>query len=128
MRRTVFTKPDGVVRRFGGACIAMNALRETGSTVLRVMEGLRAAKAELNAGIPKRRGLQLLQVYDETEYIHSSIGLVTENLWEGGFLTLIVLLVFLRSLRPTVVIGVSIIVSFIGMFLMMYLLGLTFQS
>jgi HAE1 family hydrophobic/amphiphilic exporter-1 len=120
-----FKKPDGVVRRFGGACIAINALRETGSNVLNVMDGLRTANAELNAGVLKSRGLDLLLVYDETEYIHSSIGLVTENLWEGGFLTLIVLLVFLRSLRPTLVIGVAIVVSFIGMFLMMYLMGRT---
>jgi HAE1 family hydrophobic/amphiphilic exporter-1 len=123
--RLGFKKPDGVVRRFGGACIAINALRETGSNVLRVTEGLQVATAEMNAGVLKSRGLQLLQVYDETEYIHSSIGLVTENLWEGGFLTLIILLVFLRSLRPTIVIGIAIVVSFIGMFLMMYLFGRT---
>lgn len=118
-------KPDGFVRRFGTSSIAINALRETGSNVLDVMQGLREANAELNAGILKQRGLELTQVYDETEYIHASIGFVTDNVVEGGVLTFIALLLFLRSVQSTVVIFVSILVSFVGMFLMMFLMGRT---
>ncbi len=118
-----YKKPDGVVRRFGTSVIAVNVMRETGSNVLDVTEGLRQATAELNAGILKQRGLEITQVYDETEYIHSSIGLVRENIIYGGLLTVVVLLIFLRSLRSTLVIFLAIAVSFIGMFLIMYLLG-----
>ncbi len=116
-------KPDGFVRRFGTSVIAVNVQRETGSNILDVMEGIRQANRELNAGVLKQRGLELVQVYDETEYIHSSINLVRDNLIEGAVLTFIVLVLFLRSLRSTVVVFLSILVSFIGMFLVMYLLG-----
>ena len=42
-------------------------------------------------------GLELEQVYDETEYIKSSIGLVRQNVVVGGILAVMVLLLFLRS-------------------------------
>lgn len=116
-------KPDGLVQRFGTSVIAINVLRETGSNVLKVTEGLKKVMAGLNEGVLHDRGMYLAQVYDETEYIYSSIDLVRENLLEGGVLTLIALLIFLRSLRSSLVIFVAIIVSVVGMFLMMSLMG-----
>ncbi len=91
-----YKKPDGLVRRFGESSIAVNAARETGANVLDVMDGLRATNRELNETILHQRGLQLTQVYDETEYIYSSINLVQENIFLGGALTMIVLMAFLH--------------------------------
>ncbi len=91
-----YKKADGLVRRFGESSIAVNALRETGANVLDAMQGLQRVKDELNAGLLKRKGLQLTQVYDETEYIYSSVNLVQENIFIGGALTMIVLMVFLH--------------------------------
>src|SRR5690606_30587692 len=59
-------KPDGFVRRYGINAIAINAVRDTGANVFDVMEGLRKATEELNAGVLADRGLVLSQVYDET--------------------------------------------------------------
>ncbi|MEZ6135530.1 MAG: efflux RND transporter permease subunit [Pirellulaceae bacterium] len=91
-----YKKADGLVRRFGESSIAVNALRETGANVLDAMDGLKAVNQELNDGLLKRRGLQLTQVYDETEYIYSSVNLVQQNIFIGGALTMIVLMVFLH--------------------------------
>lgn len=91
-----YKKPDGVVRRFGDSSIACNALRQTGANVLDVMDGLREAVDELNREILRPRGLQLLQVYDETEYIYASVGLVNQNIIIGGTLTMLVLMLFLH--------------------------------
>lgn len=121
--RLGYKKPDGMVRRFNTSVIAVNASRETGANVLNVMEGLTAATRELNEGVLKSRGLELRQVYDETEYIHSSISLVNDNIVEGAVLTFITLMVFLRSVRSSVVIFLSIAVSIIGMFLLLSLMG-----
>jgi HAE1 family hydrophobic/amphiphilic exporter-1 len=121
--RIGYKKPDGVVRRFGTEVLAVNCLRETGSNLLTMMEGLREVTRQLNKGLLERRGLMLTQVYDETEYIYSSISLVGDNLVEGGVLTFIALLMFLRSFRSSLVIFISIGVSFIGMFLVLRLLG-----
>lgn len=91
-----FKKPDGLVRRFGESSIAINAQRQTGANVLDVMEGLREVNEELNAKILSDRGLTLTQVYDETDYIYSSVDLVQQNLFIGGALTMIVLMSFLH--------------------------------
>jgi HAE1 family hydrophobic/amphiphilic exporter-1 len=91
-----FKKPDGLVRRFGASSIAVNCIRESGANVLDVMDGLRKTTAELNELLLFRQGLELIQVYDETEYIYSAIDLVTDNIFVGGALTTIVLMLFLH--------------------------------
>ncbi|MBN1343899.1 MAG: efflux RND transporter permease subunit [Phycisphaerae bacterium] len=121
--RPGYKKPDGLVRRFGDTAIAMNCQRETGANVLDVMTGLREAVNELNDGILKQRGLQITQVYDETDYIYSAVGLVKNNIILAGFLTVAVLLLFLRSGRSTIVIGLAIPTCIIGTFLVLNSLG-----
>lgn len=94
--RLGFKKPDGVVSRFGESNIAVNCVRETGANVLDTMVGLREAADDLNRNVLERRGLQLTQVYDETEYIYSAVELVQNNIFIGGALTMIVLMLFLH--------------------------------
>ena len=91
-----YRKPDGIVRRFGESSIAVNCIRETGANVLDVMDGLREMRAEIDEHILKPKGLQLVQVYDETEYIYSALDLVQQNIFIGGALTMIVLMLFLH--------------------------------
>jgi hydrophobic/amphiphilic exporter-1 (mainly G- bacteria), HAE1 family len=121
--RESFKKPDGFVRRFGMSNIAVNVQRETGANVLDVMKGLQVVNQRLNDELLKEKGLTLTQVYDETEYIHSAVGLVTQNILVGGLLTVAVLLLFLRSARSTLVIGLAIPTSIVGTFLMLHLMG-----
>lgn len=94
--RLGYKKPDGLVRRFGESSIAVNCVRETGANVLDIMDGLREAATDLDENILKPRGLQLVQVYDETEYIYSAVELVQQNIFIGGALTMIVLMLFLH--------------------------------
>jgi len=121
--RIGYKKPDAYVRNFGTSAIAINAVRETGANVLEVMEGLREARIELMEGLLARRGLQLEQVYDETEYIYSAVGLVNQNILIGGSLTILVLLLFLRSPRSTLVVALAIPTSIVGTFLLLQLMG-----
>lgn len=123
--RLGYKKPDGLVHRYGTSVIAINAQRETGANVLEVMKGLRETVQKLNETILSQRGLELTQVYDETEYIYSAINVVDEDILQGTVLTLIVLLVFLRSLKSSLVVLLAIGTSVIGMFLMLGLLGRT---
>jgi hydrophobic/amphiphilic exporter-1 (mainly G- bacteria), HAE1 family len=121
--REGFKKPTAVVKNFGTTCLAINCVRETGANVLDVMEGLREVNADLNRDLLKREGLELIQVYDQTDYIYSAVNLVNQNIVVGGILTIAVLLLFLRSGRSTVVIALAIPTSLIGTFLMLNLMG-----
>ena len=116
-------KPLALVRRFGTSNIAVNCQRETGANVLQVMRQLREITREMNEGILKKHGLVLTQVYDETDYINSAIHLVRWNIVIGGALTVLVLLVFLRSLRSTLIITLAIPTSIVGTFLLLNMMG-----
>jgi hydrophobic/amphiphilic exporter-1 (mainly G- bacteria), HAE1 family len=91
-----YKKEDSVSRRYGLSSNGLGVSRASDANVLEVMEGIKAATKELNEGILATRGLELYQYYDETEYIHSAIGLVQQNIFIGGALTIIVLLLFLH--------------------------------
>jgi HAE1 family hydrophobic/amphiphilic exporter-1 len=125
------TKHRGFVRAFGAPCIAMNCIRQSGANVVDVMEELRERLDEVRAEILPRLDaevgphLRLRQVYDETTYITSSIGLVTSNLWFGGAIAAVVLLLFLRSFVMTGVIALAIPISVVGTFLVLLGLGRT---
>ena len=68
-------------------------------------------------------GLYLTQVYDETVYINSSIDLVQQNIFVGGTLAALMLLLFLRSASATLVVSLAIPISVIGAFVAMAALG-----
>jgi HAE1 family hydrophobic/amphiphilic exporter-1 len=112
-----------VVRHEGTTTIVMNAVREPGTNVLVVMNRIRDALAELNGGILKDRKLKVEQVYDETNYIYSAIKLVKDNIYLGGSLAVIVLILFLRNFASTLIVAVAIPISAIGTFIIMTLMG-----
>lgn len=118
-----FRDATAAIRTNGDNSIAMSATRETGANVIETMKGLRAAVDELNGYELPRAGLSMQQLYDETVYIDSAIDLVTQNIWIGGIMAAIILMIFLRSVRATVVIALAIPVSVIASFVAMAALG-----
>ncbi len=120
-----YKEPQARIRYLGEPAIALNAQRESGANVIEVMEGIRDAVAELTAeaGPIPRADLTLKQVYDETDYIESSIRLVQTNILIGGALAAAMLLLFLRSGRATLVVSLAIPVSVVGSFVAMAALG-----
>jgi hydrophobic/amphiphilic exporter-1 (mainly G- bacteria), HAE1 family len=116
-------EPRARIRNLGDPSLAVRATRETGANVIETMEGLRNTVAELTAGPIADAGLQLSQVYDETIYIDSAIELVQQNIYVGGALAALMLLLFLRSWRATLVVALAIPVSVIGSFVAMAALG-----
>ena len=101
----------------GVRSIAVNAHREIGVNVLTVMEGLKAAATDLAEGPLARAGLVFKQAYDETTYIDRSIEMVRNNLGLGVLLAIVVLWLFLRRFRATLLVAVAIPVSLFAAFL-----------
>ncbi len=121
--RVGYKEPQARLRHLGEPMIAMNAVRETGANVIETMEGIRGAVAELNRTQMPGQQLTITQVYDETTYIKSSIDLVQSNIMVGGTLAAIILLLFLRSARATLVVSIAIPVSVVGTFVAMAAFG-----
>ena len=118
-----YKDPTASIRASGHPALVFNVLRDTGANVIEVMGRVRTKVAELNRTVLNPAGLHADQVYDETDYIHSAIALVTQNIWVGGVLAALILLLFLRSPRATLVISLAIPVSVIGSFVAMAALG-----
>ena len=113
-------------RRLNGSdAVIINALREQNSNVVETMANFRTEVDRLNREVLGPRGLDLAIVYDETKYISSAIDLVQQNIWVGGILALSILMLFLRSFLPTLIIFIAIPVSVIGTFVAIAGLGLS---
>jgi len=118
-----YKDPTANIRFIGSSAIAFNAVREPGANVIATMEGIKEAIAELNRDYLPQNGLRVDQVYDETVYIDASIDLVTTNIWFGGLLAAMILMIFLRSPRATLVVSLAIPISVIGSFVAMAAMG-----
>ena len=118
-----YEKLDVVVRHEGSPTIVMNVVREPGSNVLVIMNRLKEVLKDLNESVLKDRKLMIRQVYDETGYIYSAIDLVRQNIFLGGILAVVVLILFLRSIASTFIVSLAIPISVIATFLIMTLLG-----
>ena len=70
-------------------------------------------------------GLHFTTIYSQGDYIHIIIGSVLQNLLMGAALAIIILLLFLRDIKPTVIVAVSIPVSVVFAIVMMYFSGIT---
>ena len=118
-----FAERQATSRYMGRQGMSLSATRDTGTNVIETMKGVRQAVEELNEGPLPDAGLVLSQVYDETVYIDSAINLVRQNIWVGGTLAALVLLLFLRSGAATLIVTLAIPVSVIGSFVAMAAMG-----
>lgn len=116
---------DSFVITKGELSIAVNAQRETGVNVLQVMRGLQEAVEELAEGPLAQANLTIEQVYDETTYIDRSIQMLASNLGIGILLAVAILWWFLRRLRTTLVVAVSIPVCLLTSFIVLEITGRT---
>jgi HAE1 family hydrophobic/amphiphilic exporter-1 len=120
-----YKDPTSRLRYKGQPGLAFNVVREAGANVISVMEEIRTTLAELDEGPISAAGLNMQQVYDETIYIEGAISLVTQNIWIGGALAALILMLFLRSPRATLVVSLSIPVSIVATFVVMAITGRT---
>ena len=103
--------------------LSIGVTKTPGANLFEVMKQVKIVRDELNTGVLKKQNVYLYQTVDSTVYVESALGLVKKNILLGGTFTLLALLVFLRSLRTTLVVVIAIPVSIMGTFLMLGLMG-----
>lgn len=129
-------KQRGFVRALGHPSIAINVIRKADANVVKVMEQVRIALDDVRVSVlpniggivdgrPVGPDLRMRQVYDETTYITSAMNLVQQNLFLGGAIAAAVLLIFLRGIRPTIIVLIAIPVSVMCTFLVMWAMNRT---
>jgi multidrug efflux pump len=110
----------------GQPAVLVILFRQPGANIIETVDSVKAAVPQLMAAMP--RDMDLLIANDRTTTIRSSLN-VTEStlLIAVGLVTLVVFL-FLRSPRATIIPAVAVPVSIIGTFGAMYLLGYSLDN
>jgi len=121
--RKGFAKQEAIVLQNGDNGIALGARPEAGVNILEMTDQLEETVNWLNEEKLHGKDLHLEWVYDQRFYIRSAISLIKQNIMFGGLLAAAVLLTFLRSVRATLVVGLSIPISIIGTFILLDMMG-----
>lgn len=114
---------SGNYTRFNGErCLGISIYKENKYNTVKVVEGVRTRLEELRRSMP---GYEFHVVSDQGQFIHAAIGEVKNSALLGIALAVIVLYVFLRRLNTTLIVSISIPVSIVATFNLMYFNGLT---
>ncbi|HXM29844.1 MAG TPA: efflux RND transporter permease subunit [Chthoniobacterales bacterium] len=114
---------DSDVRFSGNTATFMGIFVLPTANALDVIKSVRAALPEIQKQLPT--GMELDIPYDSTEYISSAIHDVTETLIETLCIVVIVIFLFMGSLRAVIAPVLAIPVSLIGAIFLMLLFGFT---
>jgi len=118
-----YQKLTAAMLHMGKEGIAIGVKPEPGANILELTDRLEAVVNQLNAEKLAAERIKLEWVYDQRPYIRGAIRLVRQNIFIGGTLAVIVLLIFLRSFISTFVVATAIPISIIGTFIFMNLMG-----
>ncbi|WP_271407929.1 efflux RND transporter permease subunit [Pseudomonas sp. Q1-7] len=115
-----------IVRFNGRAAVSLGLVKQATANPLEISDGLEAALPELRALLPE--GMQMTIANDSSLFIRESIDNVYTTIWEAVVLVILIIFLFLRSLRATLIPLVTIPVSLIGAFSLMALLGFSINT
>ncbi|SDT83776.1 efflux RND transporter permease subunit [Desulfobacula phenolica] len=118
-----YKKEAASVLTNGVQVIVVGVKKEKGANVLSMTDAVEKAVINLNSTILADSNLNLEIVYDQRPYINTATDLVKRNIVIGSLLAIGVLLLFLRSVRTTLITGIAIPISAIGCFIFLWLLG-----
>jgi len=118
-----YSKRQSTVIHNGKGGIAVGIKPEPGTNILEMTERVEEVVKWLNAEKLAPQDISFEWVYDQRRYINAAIDLIKQNILIGGMLAVCVLLVFLRSVRSTLVVATSIPISIVGTFIFMKAMG-----
>ncbi|WP_083457671.1 efflux RND transporter permease subunit [Sandaracinus amylolyticus] len=116
-------QPESSATIDGESVVVLSIRKQSGANTVAVIDALRGRIAEIQRDIPPSYRLEIVR--DESEFIRNSIHAVQEHLIVGGFLAALVVLLFLRNGRSTVITALAIPTSIIATFALIAALGLT---
>ena len=106
--------------------IILNVQRQPGANVIATVDAIKERLPELQASLPANISLTVLS--DRTTGIRASVEHVQIELVLAVVLVVLVIFAFLHSLRATIIASLSVPISLIGTFGVMYLLGYSLNN
>ncbi|MBB5063374.1 efflux RND transporter permease subunit [Granulicella mallensis] len=110
----------------GKRAIVLIVFRQPGANIIDTVDRIDAQMPSLQATIP--RGITITKVLDRTTTIRASVDDVEQTLILSVCLVIVVVFIFLRNGRATLIPAVAVPVSLIGTFAIMYLCGYSLDN
>lgn len=115
-------EPENLARYNGERCLSLSIYKENKYNTVKAVENITAKLEDLNKNMP---GYEFHIISNQGDFIDASIGEVKDSAVMGILLAMIILYVFLRRINTTLIVSISIPVSIIATFNLMYFNGLT---
>jgi multidrug efflux pump subunit AcrB len=107
----------------GNPAFSIRINRANGANVLDTLNRVKSEVETINRDLLADKQLVMVQSFDASVFIYRAINLVTSNLFAGVLLSLIVLWLFIRRLRATMVIATAIPISLLATFIVLEISG-----
>ncbi len=103
--------------------VYLSVSKESDANTVQVANGVKDMIAQLNQELPK--GINLEVIVDTSTMVDSTMNATYQSLMYGVILVMVVLFIFLRSMKSTIVIGLAIPISMLLTILIMFFMGYT---
>jgi multidrug efflux pump len=118
---------DRAILRFKSvSAVAIGVVRQSKSNLVEVSDRVRDELPAIQAALPP--GVELDTAFDTAVFVRRSIREAEETLILAGILVVLIIFVFLRNLRATIIPGLAIPTSIIAAFAVMFFLGFTINN
>lgn len=114
-----FKKQESIFRQNDKESISISIKKQSGSNIVKVVERIRKSLEELDHKLPDSYNVKI--IYDQSEYIEKSIWGVAVSALMGGLLAFLVLYLFLKNIQNALIVTLSIPVSLMCTFILMYM-------
>src|ERR671927_34584 len=121
------TKEQRSLARLNGVpTVTLQVQRQSGANTIEVIDGVKKALARVSGQLPSDVKVEVIR--DQSRYIEAALHEITVHLVLGSILASLVVLVFMRSWRSTLIAAVAIPASVVSTFAMMRALDFTLNS
>jgi HAE1 family hydrophobic/amphiphilic exporter-1 len=114
-----------VLRINGQPGVRLQVTKQSGTNTVQIAQHVRAEINRTNREVP---GIRLTLLDDSAKFIERSIHAVQEHVVIGSTLVILIIFLFLRNFRSTLIVCTSIPISVIGTFALLYFSGLTLNT
>lgn len=113
---------DSYSRTNGKSSISVNVQKQTSANTVNVVK---AVKKELEKIEKEFSDVKIELIFDQGNFIERSISNVSNNAVMGGLLAVLILFIFLKNIRTTLIIATAIPISIIATFVLVYFAGIS---
>lgn len=107
----------------GEPCVIIQIQKQSGKNSVTAANNIRKALPSIKAELPA--DIEIIETSNTTDIIEQTISEVVNSVVTGALLAILVLIIFLRSLKSTIIVGLSIPISVFITLMLMYFQGIT---